>query len=453
MTTHAAAILAAGKGTRMRSQTPKILHRVCGMEMVSLVIDTARATNLSPVAVVVPRDSRLIRETLGDQVIYVEQSKPLGSGHALLQARTALRDADNVVVLYGDMPLIRPETITEMVRLHDDREACVTLLTSTLARPDDFGRVLRSPSGSITGIVEVSEADESTLAIAEVNCGVYCFRAAWLWDNLANLPPSPRGEIFLTDLVARAVQQGMPVESVLSNDASEAIGINNRVQLAEAEAVLRRRIRERWMLNGVTMPDPASVYIEAAADLGEDTIVLPNTHIIGRSRIGANCEIGPNSIVEDSTIGNGCKIIASFIEGSKLGESVDVGPFSHIRPGTHLESDVHIGNFAEVKNSYLGPGTKSGHFSYIGDAHLGANVNIGAGTVTCNFDGEGKNQTTIGDDAFIGSDTMLIAPVDIGARASTGAGSVVTRDVPPDMVAVGMPARTLPKKKKQTEKD
>jgi bifunctional UDP-N-acetylglucosamine pyrophosphorylase/glucosamine-1-phosphate N-acetyltransferase len=325
-------------------------------------------------------------------------------------------------------------------------------LTSTLAKPDGFGRVLRSSSGSITGIIEESEADESMLAITEVNCGVYCFRATWLWENLASLPPSPRGEIFLTDLIARAVQQGLPVESVLSHDADETIGINNRVQLAEAEAVLRQRIRARWMLNGVTMSDPASVYIGASAELGEDTTVLPNTHIIGRSRIGANCEIGPNSIIEDSTIGNSCKIIASFIEGSTLGEGVDVGPFSHIRPGTHLESDVHIGNFAEVKNSHLGPGTKSGHFSYIGDAKLGANVNIGAGTVTCNFDGDGKNQTTIGDDAFIGSDTMLVAPVEIGARASTGAGSVVTRDVPPDMVAIGMPARTLPKKKK-AEKD
>lgn len=452
MTTHAAAILAAGKGTRMKSQTPKVLHRICGMEMVSLVIDNASATNLSPVAVVVPQDSRLIRETLGSKVIYAEQSEPLGSGHALLQARTALRDADNIVVVYGDMPLIHPETISEMVRLHDDKEACITLLTSTLAKPDGFGRVLRSSSGSITRIVEESEADESTLAIAEVNCGVYCFRATWLWENLASLPPSPRGEIFLTDLIDRAVQQGLSVESVLSHDADETIGINNRVQLAEAEAVLRQRIRVRWMLNGVTMPDPASVYIGASVELGEDTTVLPNTHIIGRSRIGANCEIGPNSIVEDSTIGNSCKIKASFIEGSTLGEGVDVGPFSHIRPGTHLESDVHIGNFAEVKNSHLGPGTKSGHFSYIGDAQLGANVNIGAGTVTCNFDGDDKNQTTIGDDAFIGSDTMLVAPIDIGARASTGAGSVVTKDVPPDMVAIGMPARTLPKKKKP-EKD
>lgn len=452
MTTHAAAILAAGKGTRMKSQTPKVLHRICGMEMVSLVIDNASATNLSPVAVVVPQDSRLIRETLGSKVIYAEQSEPLGSGHALLQARTALRDADNIVVVYGDMPLIHPETISEMVRLHDDKEACITLLTSTLAKPDGFGRVLRSSSGSITRIVEESEADESTLAIAEVNCGVYCFRATWLWENLASLPPSPRGEIFLTDLIDRAVQQGLSVESVLSHDADETIGINNRVQLAEAEAVLRQRIRVRLMLNGVTMPDPASVYIGASVELGEDTTVLPNTHIIGRSRIGANCEIGPNSIVEDSTIGNSCKIKASFIEGSTLGEGVDVGPFSHIRPGTHLESDVHIGNFAEVKNSHLGPGTKSGHFSYIGDAQLGANVNIGAGTVTCNFDGDDKNQTTIGDDAFIGSDTMLVAPIDIGARASTGAGSVVTKDVPPDMVAIGMPARTLPKKKKP-EKD
>ncbi len=430
----------------MVSRVPKVLHRVCGVEMARLVIETARSAGIGPVTVVVPQDSVAIREALGEGVDYAIQSEPLGSGHALLQARGSLKDADSVVVLYGDVPLVRPETVREMVRIHDERKACVSLLTSIIANPDGLGRVKRSPYGGVTGIVEESDADDETLAITEVNCGVYCFRSAWLWDNLPTLQASPRGEIYLTDLVALASQQGMVVESVRSSDVSETLGVNNRVQLAEAESVLRRRVRQRHMLAGVTMPDPASVYIDAEVELGDDTLVLPNTHIRGRSRIGANCEIGPNAIVEDSVVGDGCRVTASFVESSTLDDAVDVGPFSHVRPGCHVESGVHIGNFAEVKNSRLGTGSKLGHFSYIGDAHLGANVNIGAGTVTCNFDGEGKNRTNIGDDAFIGSDTMLVAPVDVGARSTTGTGSVVTRDVPPDSVAVGMPARTLRKK-------
>ena len=300
--------------------------------------------------------------------------------------------------------------------------------------------------GTITAVVEEADADEATLSVPEINGGAYCFRSAWLWDSLRAVPPSPSGEVRLTDLVGLAAQQGMAVESVRSRDPHETLGVNTRVHLAKAEAVLRERIREQWMLRGVTMPDPGSVYIDATAELDQDTTVLPNTHITGRSRIGRSCEIGPNSIISDSLIGDRCKIKAAVIEGSTLDEGVDAGPFSYIRPGSHLEEEVHIGSFAEVKSSRLGPGSRSGHFSYIGDADVGANVNIGAGTVTCNYDGERKHRTTIGDDAFIGSDTMLVAPVNVGARASTGAGAVVTKDVPPDSLVVGVPARELAKK-------
>ena len=410
------------------------------------MVDTAREAGPDPIVVVAPQDSQAIRDVLGSGIRYVTQAQPLGSGHALLQAQPELQDVDNVVVLSADVPLVRPRTLSKMMRLHDEREACITLLTANQDNIDDLGRVIRSPAGRVTAIVEETEADEATLDITEFNGGVYCFRTPWLWDNLADIEPSSSGEVYLTELVNVASRQGMPVEAVEAEDPREISGVNTRVQLAAAEAVIRQRIREQWMLHGVAIPDPSSVYIDITVELGQDSVVLPNTHIMGGSHIGRDCEIGPNSIISEAVIGNSCKIISSVIEGSTLEDGVEVGPFSHIRPGSRLEEGVHIGNFAEVKNSRLGQRTRSGHFSYIGDADLGSNVNIGAGTVTCNYDSEKKNRTTIGDDAFIGSDSMLVAPVNIGPRSSTGAGSIVTKDVPADSLAVGAPARIPPKK-------
>ena len=447
MNTHSAVVLAAGSSTRMKSQTPKVLHRICGVAMVRLVVDSAANAGLNPIVVVVPQDSQAIKETLGNRVKYVVQTEPLGSGHALLQARPRLRGVDNVVALYGDVPLVPEAIIRKMVCVHRERKATLTLLTSRDTKPDGLGRVVRSADGAITGVVEESEADPATLATTETNSGLYCFRGSWLWENLSSLAPSTRGEIFLTDLVGLAHKQDQVIESVQSVDPNETLGVNTRLELARVEAVLRQRIRERWMLQGVTMPDPSTVYIDATAEIGQDTVILPNSRVTGSSHIAENCEIGPNSTISDSILGNGCKIVASMVEGSTLEESVDVGPFSNIRPGSHLGREVHIGNFSEVKASRLGAGTKSGHFSYIGDAHLGDDVNIGAGTVTCNYDGEKKNSTIIGDGAFIGSGSMLVAPVKIGARSTTGAGSVVTKDVAPDTVVAGVPARELSKKK------
>jgi bifunctional UDP-N-acetylglucosamine pyrophosphorylase/glucosamine-1-phosphate N-acetyltransferase len=431
----------------MNSKIPKVLHRVCGREMVSLVVDAARGAGFDATVVVVPPDASSIRTALGNGVSYAVQPEPLGSGHALLQARELLHGVDNVAVLHGDVPLIRPETLASIMRRHQDSRACITLLSATPRAPGDLGRVVRDASGRITAIVEFSQAGEEARSIAEVNGGIYCFSSSWLWPHLEGLGPSPRGEVFLTDLVALASQQGMVIESIQAHQPQEILGVNTRVHLAEAEAVLRQSLRERWMLFGVTLPDPGSVYIDYDVDLGRDTVLLPNTHISGASRIGRDCQIGPNTTISGSEIGDGCRITASVIESSTLEGGVDVGPFSHIRPGSHLESGVHIGNFAEVKQSRLGRGTKSGHFSFIGDADVGANVNIGAGTVTCNYDGTNKHRTRIEDDVFIGSDSMLVAPVTIGARSSTGAGSVVNRDVPPDSLAIGAPARVRAKKR------
>ena len=453
MDSWAVVVLAAGKGTRMVSSTPKVLHRICGKAMVQFPVDLASDAGLRQKVIVVPQESQLIRETLGASVEYAEKTEPLGSGHALLQAEPSLRNVENLLVHHADVPLTRVKTIEEMVRHHQASGASITLLTADLPEPNSLGRVVRSNSGSIVAVVEQGEADDETLTVNEINGGIYCFGTSWLWENLKTLSPSHRGEVFLTDLIALAAGQGQRVESVKSADNTEILGVNTRIELARAEAVMLDRIRERWMLSGVTMPDAGSVYLSAAAQIGQDSVLLPNTHITGDSRIGRNCQIGPNSIVSDSQVGDGCRVTASVVEESILEESVSVGPFSHIRAGSRLERDVHIGNFAEVKNSRIGRGTKSGHFSYVGDAELGRRVNIGAGTVTCNYDGSQKNQTRIGDDAFIGSDTMLVAPINIGARSSTGAGSVVTKDVPSDSTAVGAPARVTHKKERRTAKE
>ena len=445
MASQAAVILAAGTGTRMKSQVPKVVHRVCGREMVGLVVDAAKQAGFNTTIVVVGPDSRAVREVLGKGVLYAVQAEPHGTGHALLQSRELLDGVDNVAVLSGDVPLIRHETLGSMMQLHLDRQADITLLTASLADTRGLGRVVRNTSGDVTAVVEDSEADEDVRAITEINGGVYCFRSSWLWPSLNALAPSSGGEVFLTDLVSAASRKGMVIESVQPNSTREILGVNTRVHLSEVETAIRQDIRERWMLSGVTLLDPASVYIDSNVRLGRDTIVLPNTHLTGGSVVGSGCKIGPNTIVDGSRIGDGCRIVASVIEDSTLEDGVEVGPFSYIRRACHLESGVHIGTFAEIKKSRLGRGTKSHHFSYVGDAAVGANVNIGAGTVTCNFDGVRKHRTYIEDDAFIGSDSMLVAPVTIGARSSTGAGAVVTRDVPPDSLAVGIPARAKSK--------
>ena len=451
MSKYGAVVLAAGRSTRMNSRTPKVLHRVCGREMVGLVVDAARSTGLDPTVVVVSPGARAVRESLGDLVKYAEQEEPGGTGHAILQARPELHGVENVVVLLGDMPLIRPETLEAMKRLHEERGACATVLTAIHDDPNGYGRIVRSPNGSVSGIVEEADADADTLALNEVNTGACCFRAEWLWDTLPELPKSPSGEVYATDLIAAAVRQGERIETLSTRDTDEALGVNSRVELSQVSAAMQRRLRERWMLAGVSMPDPSSVYIDFDVVIGEDTVILPNTHVTGRSKVGRGCRIGPNSIVSDSTIGDICEVVSSMVEESVMEEGVSVGPFSHIRPGSRLERGVRIGNFAEVKNSRIGAGAKSGHFSFIGDADIGANVNIGAGTVTVNYDGQKKHRTTVGDGAFIGCDTMLIAPVTVGEGADTGAGAVVRDDIPPDSRAVGVPARIIPRDKERKE--
>jgi len=427
----------------MHSRLPKVLHSLCGKPMLSHVVDAARSAGYSDVVVVVSPDAVGIRETFGDSVRYAVQQHPRGSGDALLSARDSLCGVTEVAVLSGDVPLVPPESLSGMQSVHEWAGAKVTLLTARVDDPSGLGRVVRNVDGGVEAVIEQADADEETVRLNEINTGMYVFDGAWLWGALAGLSPSASGEIYLTDLIAAAAKTPNRVADVEAPDATEVMGVNNRVQLARAEATLRAKIRKHWMLQGVTMPDPGTVYIDAAVTLGRDTVVMPNTHLRGSTSVGEGCEVGPNSVVVDSVLADNCRVVSSFVAGSKLAEDVSVGPFSNIRNGSVLEAGVRVGNFTETKESHLGAGTKALHLSYIGDAEIGADVNLGAGTITCNFDGTNKNRTTIGDHAFIGSDTMLVAPVTVGEGASTGAGSVVTKDVPAGETVVGAPARSL----------
>jgi len=449
----AAVILAAGQGTRMRSDLPKVLHPLVGRPMVLYAVEAARAVGDLPPVLVVGHRAEEVRRVVGDAVIYVEQREQKGTGHAVLQARDALRGrADLVLVTYADMPLLRAETLRDLVARQRDNRGPLSLLTLVAEDPRGFGRVVRGEGGAVAAVVEEAVATPEQLAIRELNAGVYCFDAEWLWSNLDRIPVSlPKGEYYLTDLVEMAAAQGLRVESVAVEDPTEAMGINTRVHLAEAEAVLRGRINRRWMEAGVTMVDPETTYVEVEVRIGRDTVIWPNTILRGHTAIGERCQIGPNALIEDSTIGDDCRVVASVVEQAVMEEGSDVGPFSHLRPGARLGAGAHVGNFGEVKNATLGPGAKMGHFSYLGDATVGAGANIGAGTITCNFDGERKHRTEIGEEAFIGSDTMLVAPVRVGKGARTGAGSVVTHDIPDGALAYGVPAR-IRKRKQGSEK-
>lgn len=443
-------ILAAGQGTRMRSNLPKVLHPLGGKPMVQYALRAVEGLSEEAPIVVIGHGAEQVRQTVGEAARFVLQAERLGTGHAVLTAEgLAAGQSDLVLVTSADMPLLRHETLRRLVETQSQNSGSITMLTMTAEDSHGFGRIVRAPDGSVRAIVEEAQCTPEQLAIREYNVGAYCFRADWLWPALHRVPLSPKGEYYVTDTVGIAVSEGLPVLALTIRDNDEALGINTRVHLAEAEAVLRRRINTEWMLAGVTLVDPASTYIGPDVQIGQDTIVQPNTFLRGKTVIGSGCVIGPNSILEDAAVGNDCKVLASVLEKAVLEEHVEMGPFCRLRKGAHLASHVHMGNFGEVKDSYLGPGTKMGHFSYIGNATIGQNVNIGAGTITCNYDGVHKHPTEIGDEVFIGSDTMLVAPVKIGARSRSGAGAVITRDVPEDTLVAGVPARVLRKLKEK----
>ena len=442
-----AVILAAGQGTRMKSSMSKVLHPLCGKPMLWHVLEALNSAATEKPVVVVGHGSEEVTAYLGDSALTVLQEPQLGTGHAAMQAEALLKGkTDYVIVTYADMPLLRGETFRRLAETQRLNPGPFSLLTVVADDPRGFGRIVRKEDGTVEAIVEEYVATLEQQQIKELNVGAYCFKADWLWEALHRIPKNPKkGEYYLTDVVELAVKDDVPVQAVVHDDFIETIGINTRVHLSEAEAALRQRINREHMLNGVSMMNPASTYIDAAVKIGRDTTILPNTYIRGKTEIGEGNAIGPNTILRDTKIGNRCTILASVLEGAVLEDDVDMGPFARLRKGAHLKSHVHMGNFGEVKDSTLGEGVKMGHFSYIGNATIGANTNIGAGTITANYDGEKKSPTEIGEDVFIGSDTMLVAPLKLGNGARTGAGAVVTKNVPEDTLVVGMPARAIRK--------
>ncbi|MEZ4860968.1 MAG: bifunctional UDP-N-acetylglucosamine diphosphorylase/glucosamine-1-phosphate N-acetyltransferase GlmU [Caldilineaceae bacterium] len=446
----ATVVLAAGYGTRMKSNLPKVMHPLVGRPLIEWAVRTAEAVSQQPPVVVVGHKRELLQDLLGDRVQYAYQAELLGTGHAVMQAASLLQQkADVVLVTYGDMPLLRSTTLQKLLDLfqqaqeNEDGAPAIAMLTIERDDPQGFGRVVRDHRGAIQAIVEEVDCTPEQKLIRELNPGIYCFTADWLWENLAKIPLSAKGEYYLTDTVGIAVAQGRTVVTMAA-PLEDVDGINTRVQLATATAVMRQRILEAHMLAGVTIVDPSSTYIDDAVVIGQDTTIWPGTFLYGDTTIGQNCTIGPNAQIDNCAIGNGCRVLNSVLEWSRMDDHSEIGPFGHLRKGAHLGEGVHMGNFGEVKNSYLGPGTKMGHFSYIGDAQVENDVNIGAGAITCNYDGKAKYKTQIGANAFIGSDTLLVAPVNVGARAITGAGAVVTHDVPADTLVYGVPARSRP---------
>ena len=445
-----AVVLAAGRGTRMRSRRPKVLHHVAGRAMLDLVCDALAAAGFErQVVVAAAPDDEVARAAEGRASIAVQHG-PLGTGHAALAARAAAADAQRVLIVHADLPLLTAETFAALARAQREQGADLAFLTVELDDPTGYGRVLRANGrgagygaqhGAVAGIVEETETDADTRRIREVNTGVYAADAAWLWEALERLGPGPRGEVYLPDVIRAGLEAGRSVHAHRIEDPAEAQQVNTRAELARADRALRDRVRAELMAGGVTLVDPAATYVDAGVEVGEDTTLLPGTHLLGATAVGRECEIGPHAVLRDMLVGDGCTIGGSTLEGSTLADGVRVGPYCHVRPGSTIEADVHLGNYVEVKASRVGARSRVGHFSYLGDADIGSEVNIGAGTITANYDGVDKHRTEIGDGAFIGSDSMLVAPLRVGAGARTAAGSVVTRDVPDGALAIGAPAR------------
>ena len=439
----------------MRSRTPKILHDLCGRPMLAYVLDawdaaaaeldgTASAGDGRPRPVVVYSPAtEAVGDVVGERGDLALQEVPRGTGDAVRAALAAVPgDADEVLVLSGDVPLVIADQLVAVIDQRRLDDAAITLASVFAADPGELGRVVRSEFGSVERIVEARDASADELDTNEVNAGVYAFDAAWLRRRIDALAPSKsNGELYLTDLVQLAREDGRIVSAVGFDDDGTLDGINDRSQLAQAEWALRVRINEAHMRAGVTMRDPSTVYIDWSVELGQDVTLEPGVFLRGLTTVGEGSTIGPGTTLEDSTIGAGCRVSLSVVERSTVEDGATVGPYSHLRPGSHIGAGAEIGNFAEVKNSRLGARVKQHHMSYLGDAELGDGTNVGAGTITANWDGRVKNRTRIGANAFLGVDTMLVAPVEVGEGAKTGAGAVVTKNVPAGKLAVGVPAR------------
>ena len=428
-------IMAAGQGKRMKSKRAKVLHPLAGMPMIEYVVGLAKKMKPDRIVLVVGHQAEEVSALFpGRDIRIAEQKKQMGTAHAVMQAESLLKGfSGNVIVLSGDIPLLRQETLKQLQREHIKTKAAVTLLTAGVPNPSGYGRIVRREDDSVEKIVEERDASPREKRIDEINSGIYCFQSDFLFRSLKSIGrKNTQKEFYLTDTIEAAKKKGLPVHAVFMDDHTEVMGINTRVELSDAEWILRAEILEKLMLKGVTIIDPASTYIDSTVSIGRDTVIYPNTEIYGATKIGKDCTIMSHSVIQDSKVGNSVLIKGFvFIADSIIGNRAQIGPFSHFRPQTVLGDEVKVGNFVEVKKSVIGTGSKAPHLTYIGDSTVGKKVNIGAGTITCNYDGRHKHKTVINDGVFIGSDTQIVAPVKIGKGALIAAGTTVTEDIPP----------------------
>jgi bifunctional UDP-N-acetylglucosamine pyrophosphorylase/glucosamine-1-phosphate N-acetyltransferase len=433
-------ILAAGLGTRMKSATVKVLHRAAGRPIIDYVVDLATQISDKPPVVIIGHQREAVQKWLGDRARYAVQEEQLGTGHAVLQAEKILgkSGARNILILSGDVPLTRAETLQRLIEEHERSKNALTLLTMRLSDPAMYGRIVRDSSGAVVKIVEAKDAGNAEKTIDEVNAGIYVFRSGHLFENLHKLSShNAQGEYYLTDLLGMLCKSGKRVGAMIVDDPVEALGVNSRSELATVEGEIQRRVVEKLMRDGVTFRNPATVVIDSMVSIGADTVVYPFVTLEGTTKVGRECVIEPGVHLHNVTVGDHVHLKSgSVAEDAVIEDEATIGPYAHLRPGTQLGKHVKIGNFVETKKAIFGEGAKASHLSYIGDADVGADVNIGAGTITCNYDGVNKHKTIIEDGAFIGSDTQLVAPVRIGRGAYVGAGSTITKDVPPDSLAL-----------------
>jgi bifunctional UDP-N-acetylglucosamine pyrophosphorylase / glucosamine-1-phosphate N-acetyltransferase len=433
-------ILAAGLGTRMKSATVKVLHRAAGRPIIDYVVDLATQISGKPPVVIIGHQRQAVQKWLGDRARYAVQEEQLGTGHAVLQAAKILEKggARNILILSGDVPLTRAETLQRLIEEHERSKNALTLLTMKLPDPAMYGRIVRDSSGAVVKIVEAKDAGDAEKKVDEVNAGIYVFGNEHLFDNLRKLSShNAQGEYYLTDLLSMLRKSGKRVGAMIVDDPVEALGVNSRSELATVEEAIQRRVVEKLMRDGVTFRNPATVVIDSMVSIGADTVVYPFVTLEGTTKVGRECVIEPGVHLHNVTVGDHVHLKSgSVAEDAVIEDEATIGPYAHLRPGTQLGKHVKVGNFVETKKAIFGEGSKASHLSYIGDADVGADVNIGAGTITCNYDGVNKQKTIIEDGVFIGSDTQLVAPVRIGRGAYVGAGSTITKDVPPDSLAL-----------------
>ncbi|WP_132283366.1 bifunctional UDP-N-acetylglucosamine diphosphorylase/glucosamine-1-phosphate N-acetyltransferase GlmU [Natranaerovirga hydrolytica] len=445
-----AVILAAGQGTRMKSKTPKVLHKILDKPLLDYVIESAKEAGAKEICVVVGHKSELVKETTYDDVQFVTQEEQLGTGHAVMQAKEFIGEKGQTIILFGDTPLITGDTLIKLKDYHSQAKNAITVLSTKVNDPKGYGRIIKDVNGNFIKSVEEKDATSEERMVNEINSGMYIYDSKVLYESLDLVNnDNAQGEYYLPDTLSIALGKNYKVNTMCTEDPSEILGVNSRVQLAQAQKVIQERINHYWMEEGVTIINPENTYISKDATIGKDTTIYPSVMIEGKTKVGEECIIGLNTRIKDSIIAKGCSIEQTVILESEVGKNTTIGPFAYIRPNSKIGSNIKIGDFVEIKNASIGDGTKVSHLTYIGDAQVGKGVNFGCGTVVVNYNGKEKNKTIIEDNAFIGCNTNLISPVKVGENAYTAAGSTINKDVPADALGI---ARSKQENKKDWAK-